>query len=800
MAKQTYKPTQSAGAKTPDTGGGKTPFIDKNTAFDAYDESRKWMRVYFDPLDELERIARNKPSPNIDPSLPRVTDGTMAAIVQEAPKRIIQQLSTGKVSCNDYPEYAAVADIVLSERLLPLYNRMGSALQKDWNMLGKALTYGRSTSYTFFTSSNGQFHTDFVIPYVKDVLDEKGKVFGGDNNIRFLRSWYQKRDLQAILNRERALVAATKSYKSDWDLPELAAFMDAGASAKPSDQMTPAEKEKGGDNGGYEMIHAFQVGKGSEFYSFAPRHNNGKPMRVKTNSDPRGRLPLDDLYCNIDLSNPLGRGSVELSGGVQNLIDQQMQMFQFIMTLLMGPPLQTWGNVDKKTLKFLPNAVWDMGGTSSNNKVEPYKVDNTAISTFPNNYGLLKSQIMNLNSSQDHSMSAPATGGAQSKTQAGVQAQEQRLGVSDNYLRKQFEDWDSDQRETSLNIFFSEMKGSESIELGPQQLRELSTTRAAQFINEKTGKLNIKYSQMTDVTFKFESDPGSSKAADDADQMQRLQEAITEVTSNGPVLNWYLGQQGKKLNVGEIYLQLFKRMGLENLDSIINDMSPEEKQAAAAQPFPIIDKPQIRLNSADLSPAALVAALQSGGVQIADPKAAGAPSAQAQLDFQVEMAKAQAAGQSAGAPSGPNPDELAIKHRELDLKQQAMDQSGVKTALEVAKTAHSHTMDTHNAAVAASAPPEVPNDGSSPQDEQAEPPQTMAAEQQPAPAPPDTGGQAPALTDALSPEELQVAHALLSRGFSEADIEQAIVMLRQRVPIDQIIKVLGAKNNAPANR
>jgi hypothetical protein len=61
-----------------------------------------------------------------------------------------------------------------------MYNRMGTALQKHWSMMSQAKTNGRSASYTFFTSTEGRLHTDFVIPYVKDVVSEKGKVYAPD--------------------------------------------------------------------------------------------------------------------------------------------------------------------------------------------------------------------------------------------------------------------------------------------------------------------------------------------------------------------------------------------------------------------------------------------------------------------------------------------------------------------------------------------------------------------------------------------------------------------------------------------
>jgi hypothetical protein len=39
-----------------------TPFLNRNDAMTAYTESKSWLRPYFEPIDELERIDRNKPS------------------------------------------------------------------------------------------------------------------------------------------------------------------------------------------------------------------------------------------------------------------------------------------------------------------------------------------------------------------------------------------------------------------------------------------------------------------------------------------------------------------------------------------------------------------------------------------------------------------------------------------------------------------------------------------------------------------------------------------------------------------
>jgi hypothetical protein len=735
---QDNKKTISASSSTEqgNTKSSPTPFINASNARDAYEESNKWFRPYFDPINEFERIARNKPSDKITSELPKITDGTMAAVVQEQPKRVIQQVPSGILKCKDYPEYAKIADIVLFQELVPRYNRMGSMLQKSWNMVGKAMTWGRSVSYTFYTMTNGVLHTDFVIPYAKDVLSEKGKVFAPDSNIGFLRSWYQNRDLQAIINRELAMEKQIKGYKSEWDLPRLAQFMQAGASAKPADQQTPAEREKGdGNTGGFEVIHAFQVGAGAEFYSFAPRFEDGKTLRTKVNKDPRGKMPLDFLYCNIDLSNPMGRGQIELSGGVQNLIDQQMQMFQFQTTLMMGPPLQVWGNPDKATLKFRPNAIWDMG-SNQNNMVKPYEVSNNAIQNFPNNYALLKSQIMNLNSTQDHSIPTEAGNPAQSKTQAGVKASEERLGISDNYLRKQYEEWFERQSETSVNIFFSEMTGKKSLKLEGEDLKEIMKTPAAKHVDKK-GVLNIPYKEINDVVFHFEVDASSSEVKEDADNAEKLTEVLALLQKvEDPTIQQKIPQL-VKLIIDEI--------GAEGTDDLFPELDQKDQNGMPVQG----QQPQ----PAGPDPQQLMQMVQEM-VQQAVQEAIG------QQDNNVKMQQND------------------LKAREIGLKEQ---QFQADTILKADKQAHDNHMAMHNATK-----PEPQPQGANGKQGSKAPSAQPPANEQPAAQPlnGDTG---------LDADETEFVHALFQRGFNEQDAEQAVVMKRQGVPLEQIIQTLGAK-------
>jgi hypothetical protein len=560
-------------------------YLDKKNLLDDYNETKDHHRTSFDYFDEYERLARNRPSPKIAANLPKVTDGTLSAITQEQPKRVIQQVPTGKVRFDENPELAEISSYVLYEQLFPLGNTQGSTLQKSWVMLNKALTYGVSASYTYFTRTAEQFHTDFVIPYIKDVLIEKGKVFGPDSNKLFLRSWYTKSDLQGIIDREEKLTEKKKDYKSTWNLKKLAQLKDMGE-AQSKEEDTPSEKEKGNQFGGYEIIHCFQKGVKSKFYSIAVYNQSkskgknteliekGDVVREWENPDPRGNMPIDFLYCDVDLSNPYGRGIIEKSGGIQNLLDHQMVMFQYISTMMMNPPLMTWGSVNKATVKYEPNAIWEMG-QSQNNKIEPFNISNQTITSFPNNYGLLKSQILNMNSSLDTSVSAESGNPGFSKTPAGVEANNQRLSISDNYLRKQFEKWFGDEGETSLNIFFSEMEGKGELTLPPDQLSKLTEETAEKYLDKKKNVLKIPYGEINDKVFRFQVDASSSEVKARSDNAEKLTEAL-RISQN--ILN-----EAQKY---KMVRQILKEIGVENLDKIFPEpesMAGQAEQKAQAE-------------------------------------------------------------------------------------------------------------------------------------------------------------------------------------------------------------------------
>jgi hypothetical protein len=500
-------------------------YVKESDLDELWNDSKKYMLPLFEPFDEFERIARNKHHPGIAKELPKVTDGTLAASIQETPKRIVQQIPTGKVKPDAVtPEWLAlVAGYIYEHEIIPNASSQAALIQKCWAWIGKSLTYGSQPAFAQFVNKGEYFGTDFTLPYIKDVYLENGKLSDRDSNVIFLRSWFTSAQIDAIVAKEQMLVKRAKErgeeYEASWDLKALANLKDEKA-AKPEESQTPNEKKKDDGNGYIEIIHAFQCGVGATFYSFSPKTKD--VVRKRTNKDPRGVIPISYMYMNIDLSNPLGRGAVELSGGLQNLLDSEVQSYQYMRTLMLNPPIKKWGNVTKATLKYKPRAIWDMGA-SRENDAEPVKLETASLQQFPENYGLIKSQILNLNSGgTDNAIGSSAGDPQSSKTPAGVEAQQSRLSISDNYIRKQFEDAWEEMSETLINLYFGERSGVQEFKLDKDTALKVEKAQPGA---TRDNMVRIDYNSDT-PQLKFKVDATTSSAKDDAAERDRLVELL----------------------------------------------------------------------------------------------------------------------------------------------------------------------------------------------------------------------------------------------------------------------------------
>ena len=562
-------------------------FLTEDNLGEKYASAKKYTEKLTRPFQEFERIANNQPSEQRDPRYSDVTDGTTASVVRKSGKRVVQQLPTGVVQSDDDDDWLPiVAGFVLTNKIIPYANLDYDLIQKCWQAIESGGKFGSTPTYVPFVNHDGYFCPDLSEPYWADVFIPEGYKSANSTPYRFLRSWWQEDDVDAQIDQEKKLMKQAKArgekYESTWDLEALKRIKDM-YSTKDADEQNPSERDRGTNPQGIEVVLGLQDGVGATFFTFVPEADDKGELDVtivrrKKNKDPRGKMNLFWFFYDTDGLNPLGRGVVELIGPLQNLIDTDMQMYQWNRALGLAPPINVYGSGSKKIV-YAPNAINKM--TDPNGKIEAMDVDTSALLKYPELYGLQKSQLLNLVSSPDTSISAEVGNPGFGKTPTAINAQAANVSVDDNYIRKNFEAWFEMWCEAAINIFFAERTGKEFLQLDKDTIAKLKKLADREkfdmsLINENN-EILIDYDTATPI-LKFRVDASTSKMKDDANQLAALT-GLKDTLDGSQVLAQIVPPE----NVIAVWNALVSNSGVEDPEELAVDIEEFKAQQEMAQ-------------------------------------------------------------------------------------------------------------------------------------------------------------------------------------------------------------------------
>lgn len=506
-------------------------YLDEENIYDIFTESKDHTERLTEPFPEYSRIARNKPHPRTPERFPKTTDGTSASIISKTPRRAVQQHPTGVIeSENEHSPWPIIADFVGRTKILPYANTEYDLLQKCWNTMEDGATFGSKAVYTPMIDHDGEVTPDYLPIYWGDIFVQPGKRSGYDCNYLFMRTWYQKSDIEEIIDTELAK-KKDKSYESFWDLEALKEIVDATV-AKDDKARTPSEDQLQLDPSGIEIVTAFQKGVGAVFYTFNP--SKKLIVRRKPNLDPRGKMPIDWYYDDVDGSNPLGRSLLEYIGPLQNLIDSDMQAYQYNRALSLQPPLIAKGNINEKRIVFAPNAVNKV--TDPNGSIDAMTIDTSAIRDYPNIYGLQISQLMkNTNGDPATAISSEVGDPMAGKTPTAIKARSAATSTDDNATRKNWEAFFENWYETAINLYFAERSGKELLQLDGEtadKLRDLEKEGhlPAGYVRDDN-TIIVDYDSAVEV-LRFRVDAETSKVSNSAAQLESLQVLVQTLDSS----------------------------------------------------------------------------------------------------------------------------------------------------------------------------------------------------------------------------------------------------------------------------
>jgi hypothetical protein len=277
------------------------------------------------------------------------------------------------------------------------------------------------------------------------------------------------------------------------------------------------------------------------------------------------------MYYENDLSNPEGRGIVELVAPLQNYLDSTLQAWQYTQAYNIDPAITKRGQFNKTQIRIKPKAIIDLGN-DPNAKIDAFTIDSSSVTNFSNTYGLVKSQILNLFGGDDQSVSATVGNPGFSKTDAGVNARQAIVSINDNFIRKRVETWLGDIFCTQINIYFAVTQGDRDFYPDTKELEKLAKYGENDYYTIEGNKLTVHFSAIQDKAFEFETEASTTKAPDTNESKDHLIEAVKSLNETGLI---------QVVDPQALARRLLLQANVDDVDELIpqqagQDMPPEQ--------------------------------------------------------------------------------------------------------------------------------------------------------------------------------------------------------------------------------
>ena len=522
----------------------------QNDVFKLLTTSKSFMEEHTSSFDENERLKEGRPKTSIPLSYPRVTDKTLMKKINDGPKRVFQKLPEFTVDTGADKFTDICVEYILNKECIAGIDEGYSWYQKLINAARDANAFGVCAVYSPFELVNGSYRIGFVPVYWGDLFLEAYTTNVNVANYVFIRQWKTKADMQDILDN------TDEDVDDGWDRILVKQLVDANAT-------TPQDKNKSGASS--DLFELYTYMSKDEFITFSIT-NGDKILRQKDNKSKRRRVV--GLYYDFDGVNPLGRSMVDIGGDLQNLIDSDMQAYQFNRALALQPPIFVNGDVDGGDGIYMPNNVMVVDEPTT--AVHPVIIDTTAIAEYPNLYALQKSQLNALiPDADDTTIPSEATGGvSSSKTPTGIKQNQQTQSISDNFAFKNGEAFLSTWSENGLNIYMGEFNGVIELQLDNEYADKARAEDPTKI--SETGVVRLDCSQVTKIRVKVES--GSTRDVAREEDNQRLA-GLMNMEGQSDIVAKTIGAEGTK----EITKSMIKSSGVSNAGDIIEaiDNAPE---------------------------------------------------------------------------------------------------------------------------------------------------------------------------------------------------------------------------------
>lgn len=416
------------------------------------DDSQDFMdKVTSGFAERNERIFYRDPVQNSSGKMEyaELVDNTLASYLEKMPKNVIQRLATFTADARNFNKAEDLAiEYVASKIILQNGNSKGySLLQKQWIEMRNAATFGACAVYLPFELVDGEYTVGEVPIYWGDLYPEAYAANINSANFVTFRTLKTEDDLKAI---QAGLDEEVGSTWVDGAIEKVFEYGKGQNSGKKRNTNYKAQMVGLPDNM-YELF-VYTDRNWVVYFHYASQ----TILRIIPNLS--GRRRVVGLYSDYDGSSIMGRSMVDMAYGIQQTMTALLRNFIYTSDYNTDPAKFVKGiNLDEERFNLTKGNTMFLGDEDGNVQLLP--IDTTTLQQFPSLYNLMKTVLLtSLPSSNDSSISASTGDPTYSKTQAGVNSQDQKADIEHNYYRKNYEAYSEMALENKVNIWLSEVK------------------------------------------------------------------------------------------------------------------------------------------------------------------------------------------------------------------------------------------------------------------------------------------------------------------------------------------------------
>lgn len=587
------------------------------------EDSQDFMdKVTYGFLERNERIFYRKPTTNDSGQMEyaELVDNTLASYLEKMPKNVVQKLPSFTLDAHNRNKAEDLTYEYIAKKIIMRSGSVDgySLLQKHWITLRNAATFGACAAYLPFLQEHGEYTVGYEYIYWGDLYPEAYA-----NNLNSA-NYIQFRNLKTDADLQKILDGLDTEKGGTWIRDGVQKVLDAGSGQYSGKDKRPLKIQMAGLPDNMYELFVYTDDNWVIYWHYATQ----TIVRVMPNRS--GRKRVVSLYSDYDGSSIMGRSMVDMAYGIQQSLTSLLRNFIYTSDYNTDPAKTVKGvSLNEDTFNLTKGNTMFL--SEEDGKVDLYPIDTTTLQNFPNLYNLLKGVLLNSLPSSNETLPAGSGDPNQSKTQAGVNVQDQKADVENNYYRKNYEQFFEMVLENQVNIYIAEVRAiaeaNNAIALVKvdEEYANLIREIDPSYVNENNEvRLDLSDVNGVNVSVDFESTRELAKEQD----LKRLNTFMTgffEAAKSDPsmakvmrsIMPMLMEEMTKSSSlensakISETMKEALAQAQLEEQQQAEAD-AQEKKNAAMAEVKP----PSVSISFKDLPPAGKIQAAAKYGIQL----------------------------------------------------------------------------------------------------------------------------------------------------------------------------------------